>query len=273
MNQQTVSGVNGRIDNSQGKPGQFRQSTNVNGLENSLKPDAWRTRHALREESSPVDSEASEIDAKETRTGNELDTSGTVESHSKHTNMKANCSQAGFDPIRTRLRKIESELSAVLNALKSDANADASNQASESSANDELLKLNDAWEFRETEIMSRKVKLRSIRAKLAVLEGRQALAVIDAQRLLEQKQKRITGVRKAVQLLCTVNIVWPKNNRASEVFLTGSFDGWATQRKMEKSSSGVFSLNMKLYPGKSSSLLMVSGRLIPCAPLLTTMGL
>ena len=76
----------------------------------------------------PVLCTAGAIDAKKTGTGNELDTSGTVESHSKHANKNAYCSEARLDPIRTRLQKIESELSAVLNALKSDANTDESHK-------------------------------------------------------------------------------------------------------------------------------------------------
>lgn len=49
----------------------------------------------------------------------------------------------------------------------------------------------------------------------------------DAQKMLEEKQKRIDGAHKALQLLHNAHIVWP--NPASEVLLTGSFDGWATQ--------------------------------------------
>ncbi|CAN1311324.1 Protein PTST homolog 2, chloroplastic [Linum perenne] len=269
----TVPDINGRINDSPGKLGYFIQSTNVNGLENALKPDAWRTWSAQRAECSPMASEggvfliqkSGETDAKETRSGNEL--------NSKHANKKANLSEAGLDSIRTRLQRMESELSTVLNALKSDGDADESHKDIECSTEDELLKFNDAWEFRETEITSQQAKLRSIRAKLVVLEGRRALAVIDAQRLISQKQKRITDVRKAVQLLRTVNIVWP-NNRASEVFLTGSFDEWATQRKMDKSSSGVFSLHMKLYPGKYEMKFIVDGewKVDPLRPIVNNNG-
>lgn len=49
----------------------------------------------------------------------------------------------------------------------------------------------------------------------------------DAQRIVEEKQKRIDDAHKALQLLRTACIVWP--NSASEVLVAGSFDGWATQ--------------------------------------------
>uniref|UniRef100_A0A7C8YXV1 AMP-activated protein kinase glycogen-binding domain-containing protein n=1 Tax=Opuntia streptacantha TaxID=393608 RepID=A0A7C8YXV1_OPUST len=91
-------------------------------------------------------------------------------------------------------------------------------------------------------------KLRSLRAKLAILEGKMALAIIYAQKILDEKQRRVNDARRALQLLRTICIVWP--NSGSEVLLAGSFDGWATQRKMERSSTGIFSLQLKLYPGR-----------------------
>lgn len=44
----------------------------------------------------------------------------------------------------------------------------------------ELQQLSDAWEFQETELMKAEDKLRSIRAKLAVFEGKIALSVMYA---------------------------------------------------------------------------------------------
>jgi len=44
----------------------------------------------------------------------------------------------------------------------------------------DFLKLSDSWEFQENEIMNAQDKLRSIRAKLAVLEGKMALAIMYA---------------------------------------------------------------------------------------------
>ena len=43
---------------------------------------------------------------------------------------------------------------------------------------DNLHELSDAWEFQENEIMNAQNKMRSIRAKLAVLEGKMALAIM-----------------------------------------------------------------------------------------------
>lgn len=42
----------------------------------------------------------------------------------------------------------------------------------------DLHKISDAWEFQENEIMKAKDRLRSIRAKLAVLEGKMTLAIM-----------------------------------------------------------------------------------------------
>lgn len=46
------------------------------------------------------------------------------------------------------------------------------------SISDDLQELSDAWEFQENEIMNSKDKLRSVRAKLAVLEGKMSLAIM-----------------------------------------------------------------------------------------------
>ncbi|WMV07632.1 hypothetical protein MTR67_001017 [Solanum verrucosum] len=104
--------------------------------------------------------------------------------------------------------------------------------------------------------------------------------------MLDEKQKRIDRSSKALQLLRTARIVW--TNSASEVLLAGSFDGWTTQkvtwklgeepvlctiksillsmtrciemqRKMEKSSTGVFSVRLKLYPGRYEIKFVVDG--------------
>ncbi|VVB00110.1 unnamed protein product [Arabis nemorensis] len=90
-----------------------------------------------------------------------------------------------------------------------------------------LENLNDDWEFKENEIIYAQNKLRSTRAKLAVLEGKMAMARIDAQRIVREKQRKIDHANRALRLLRTASIVWP--NSASEVLLTGSFDGWSTQ--------------------------------------------
>lgn len=49
----------------------------------------------------------------------------------------------------------------------------------------------------------------------------------ESQKIVEEKQRKIDGARRSLQLLRSACIVWP--NSASEVLLTGSFDGWTTQ--------------------------------------------
>ncbi|XWS68881.1 hypothetical protein CRYUN_Cryun04dG0131700 [Craigia yunnanensis] len=156
--------------------------------------------------------------------------------------------------IRSHLDHLKLELSSVLQSLRSNVDEVLSREG-DGSSTDNLHKLSDAWEFQENEIMNAQDKLRSIRARLVVLEGKMALAIIDTQKTVEEKQKRIDDARRALRLLRTACIVWP--NSASEVLLAGSFDGWSTKRKMEKSSSGVFSVCLKLYPGKYEVCLFV----------------
>lgn len=120
------------------------------------------------------------------------------------------------------------------------------NQVHDSSAS-ELQQLSDVWEFQENEIMKAEDKLRSIRSKLAVFEGKIALSVMyafplsvclfvlyntrcsqylvysDTQKLVEEKQRRIDSARR----LRTTCIFW--THSASEVLLVGSFDGWTSQ--------------------------------------------
>ncbi|KAG5522372.1 hypothetical protein RHGRI_034526 [Rhododendron griersonianum] len=157
--------------------------------------------------------------------------------------------------IRTRLHHLGLELTSALGVLRSKSVEHVPKEGHETS--NDLHEISDAWEFQENEIMKAKDRLRSIRAKLAVLEGKMTLAIIDAQKKIEEKQKRIDGGRRALHLVRTTCIVWP--NPASEVLLTGSFDGWTTQRKMEKSSSGIFSVCLKLYPGKYEIKFIVDG--------------
>ncbi|OMO55130.1 hypothetical protein COLO4_36184 [Corchorus olitorius] len=173
--------------------------------------------------------------------------------------------------IHSRLEHLKSELSSVLHSLRSNVDEVLTHKGDESST-DNLHKLSDAWEFQETEIMNAQDKLRSIRARLAVLEGKMALAIIDAQKTAEEKQKRINDARRALQLLRPACIVWP--NSGSEVLLAGSFDGWATKRKMEKSSTGVFSVSLKLYPGRYEIKFIVDGewKIDPLRPIVNNNG-
>ncbi|KAG5629529.1 hypothetical protein H5410_001246 [Solanum commersonii] len=154
--------------------------------------------------------------------------------------------------ISTRLEHLELELSMTLGSFKSKSEEFSAKEVFGSFPSD-----SDAWEFQQNEFMNGRERLRLIRAKLAVLEGKMTLAMIDAQKMLDEKQKRIDRSSKALQLLRTARIVW--TNSASEVLLAGSFDGWTTQRKMEKSSTGVFSVSLKLYPGRYEIKFVVDG--------------
>ncbi|KAF6164339.1 hypothetical protein GIB67_029222 [Kingdonia uniflora] len=120
-----------------------------------------------------------------------------------------------------------------------------------------LHKLSDAGEFQQTEVMNARDQLRSLRAKLAVVSGKMAMTIIEAQKIVKLKQKKINEARKTLSLLRSACIIWP--NSASEVLLTGSFDGWTTQRRMERSSSGIFSLSLMLYPGRYEIKFIVDG--------------
>lgn len=57
------------------------------------------------------------------------------------------------------------------------------------SSSDDLRNLSDAWEFQENEIMHAQNKLRSTRAKLAVLEGKMALAIMYAKFLFKYEKR------------------------------------------------------------------------------------
>ncbi|KAK4429942.1 protein PTST2, chloroplastic [Sesamum alatum] len=201
---------------------------------------------------------------KETRhDGITVNTEDYAEASDKHETINLN-------QIRTRLQHLESELTAALDSLRSKRVEYISEEVSGSSSN--LQKLSDAWEFQQNEFMSAQERLRSIRAKLAILEGKMALAVTNAQKIVDVKQKQIDRARRALQLLRTTCIVWP--NSASEVFLAGSFDGWTTQRKMEKSRTGIFSVYLKLYPGRYEIKFIVDGtwKIDPLRPIVNNNG-
>ncbi|XP_016692660.2 protein PTST homolog 2, chloroplastic isoform X2 [Gossypium hirsutum] len=197
---------------------------------------------------------------------------GTLEIRNKSNELdrrkesRASGKDINHNEIQDRLEHLKLELSSVLQSLRSNVDEVLSREGDESSI-DNFHKLSDASEFQENEISNAQDKLRSLRARLAVLEGKMTLAIIDAQKTVEEKQKRIDDARRALQLLRTACIVWP--NSGSEVLLAGSFDGWATKRKMEKSSTGVFSLQLKLYPGKYEIKFIVDGewKLDPLRPI------
>ncbi|KAL1196243.1 PTST-like protein 2 [Cardamine amara subsp. amara] len=173
--------------------------------------------------------------------------------------------------IKSRLQHLQSELSSVLHSLRSPPDEVVTSKDSEINSG-HLENIYDDWEYKENEIIHAQDKLRSTRAKLTVLEGKMAMAIIDAQRIVREKQRRIDHARRALRLLRTASIVWP--NSASEVLLTGSFDGWSMQRKMKKAQNGVFSLSLKLYPGKYEIKFIVDGqwKVDPLRPIVTCGG-
>lgn len=172
--------------------------------------------------------------------------------------------------LRTRLQHLELQLTSTLCTLRSKSEGLNSKEGYEPFT--EMQKLSDALEFQETEIMNAKDDLRSIRAKLAVLEGKMTLAIIDTRKTIDEKQRKIDSARRALQMLRITSIVWP--NSASEVFLAGSFDGWTTQRRMMQSSSGIFSVDLKLYPGKYEIKFIVDGvwKVDPLRPIVKNGG-
>ncbi|KAK3149699.1 hypothetical protein QOZ80_3AG0221090 [Eleusine coracana subsp. coracana] len=160
------------------------------------------------------------------------------------------------DEIHSRLQCLELDLSAALKTLRlrfDKVLSDVSNGDGAAAVDD----VSDDWEFEETKVMQAQEELRSIRAKIAVLEGKMALETIERNKIIEEKQRRLDEVEKALSELRTVYLVWP--NPASEVLVVGSFDGWTNQRKMERSERGIFSLNLRLYPGRYEIKFIVDG--------------
>uniref|UniRef100_A0A7C9AXI3 AMP-activated protein kinase glycogen-binding domain-containing protein n=3 Tax=Opuntia streptacantha TaxID=393608 RepID=A0A7C9AXI3_OPUST len=243
-----------------------------------VRPDTWRTWSIQRAGISNTEFEAAEIDFGGSTNGRTANTStdkiivvttdiqGPLD---KTKDVDSSVKEINQSDVKTRLQHLEVELSSVLHSLRSNS-PDLSDKMEHMS--EDLRKLSDASEFQENEIMNAQEKLRSIRAKLAVLEGKMALAITDAQKVLDEKQRRIDNARRALQLLRTTCIVWP--NSASEVLVAGSFDGWATQRKMEKLSTGVFSLSLKLYPGQYQIKFIVDGtwKVDPLRPIVNSGG-
>ncbi|XP_052173298.1 protein PTST homolog 2, chloroplastic [Diospyros lotus] len=233
-----------------------RSVSNFDGPRSLLKPETWRTWSIHRAGLSNVEFEAAEISFDNNKMHEGKDVSrnevlaiakGSGEAMDKRKNMSHN-------EIRSRIQHLELELASALHLLRSNNEQFAPKEGKKI---DDLGRLSDAWEFQENEIMNAQNRLRSIRAKLAVLEGKMTLAIIDAQKIVEEKQKLIDGARGALQLLRTTCVVWP--NSASEVLLAGSFDGWTSQRKMEKSKNGIFSVCLKLYPGQYEIKFIVDG--------------
>ncbi|CAN6976180.1 unnamed protein product [Brassica rapa subsp. trilocularis] len=254
---------------SSGEYGQsrYQEAKPVSG-NNSSTSETWRTWSMRRAGFTDEDFEAAEISSsslvglKKDDTNKDSNGKDKTASYSEDINTTH---------IKSRLQNLQSELSSVLQSLRSPPDEVVTSKDSEIKSGN-LENLNDDWEFKENEIIYAQNKLRSTRAKLAVLEGKMSMAIIDAQRIVREKQRKIDHARRALRLLRTASIVWP--NSASEVLLTGSFDGWSTQRKMKKAQNGVFSLSLKLYPGKYQIKFVVDGqwKVDPLRPIVTCDG-
>lgn len=210
-----------------------RSFSSFNGLSSSLKPDTWRSWSLRRAGPLDITFQAAEIDLNKSRKGS-VDASvnekiATAENDEepavKSTELTSLSKIPSHQDIRRRLQDLELELSSALHLLRSNG-TDLSQKDDEQLA-DDLGNLSDVWEFQETEVMNAHDKLRALRAKLAVLEGKMTLSVRDARKLVNEKEKKIDDARRALKLLRSIYVIWP--NPASEVLLTGSFDGWTTQ--------------------------------------------
>lgn len=258
---------------------QKENGSNVNGLRNLPYSETWRSWSIQRAGFSDDEFEPAEIPSGDTNeevgqaSENEMlelkELSGKSISNVKgsdHLNDKVH-----DNDVRSCLRHLESELSMLLHSLSSKAGIIVTEKDHEIYS-DKTQKLSDALEFQELETMNAQDELRSIRSKLSILEGKMSLAINDAHKLVEKQQKRITLAHRALHLLRTSYIVWP--NAASEVLLAGSFDGWATQRKMVKSYTGMFSLRLKLYPGRYEIKFIVDGewKIDPLRPVINDSG-
>ncbi|XP_075506884.1 protein PTST homolog 2, chloroplastic-like isoform X1 [Primulina tabacum] len=178
--------------------------------------------------------------------------------------------EINLNHIKSRIQHLELELSTALRSLRS-KRENMTEEVDGISVSD-FQKLSDEREFQENEFMSTQERLRSMRAKMAILEGKMAMAITDAQKIVEKKQEQIYRAHKAIQHLRDTCIVW--HNSASEVLLTGSFDGWTTQRKMEKSETGIFSVSLMLYPGRYEIKFIVDGiwKVDPLRPIVNSSG-
>ncbi|MCO5571900.1 hypothetical protein L7F22_025649 [Adiantum nelumboides] len=121
----------------------------------------------------------------------------------------------------------------------------------------ELEEVSDALEFCETEILNKRRELRTARAQQTALEGKLALELMEFRRIMEEKDKQLERAMQVLRTLRTARIVWPNPGR--EVFLAGSYDGWASWKRMEKSSAGVFVTTIQLYPGQYQIKFIVDG--------------
>ncbi|KAM0965046.1 hypothetical protein ACFX2C_021010 [Malus domestica] len=259
------------LNDSRDRPNHSSSLSNNGVPRDSPRPDTWITWSTHRAGVSYRDFEADEFSYD--KMGLSKDGSRDEIFHEPYQRIKLDSDKKEIDhkQIRSRIKHLESELSSALRSLRSKAD-DAATQKGHESSSEDVQKLSDALEFQENEIMHAQDKLRSTRAKLAVLEGKMAMAIIEAQKIVKEKQKRINDACRALRLLRTACMVWP--NSASDVLIAGSYDGWTTQRKMEKSRTGIFSLCLKLYPGRYEIKFIVDGkwRIDPLRPIVRNNG-
>ncbi|KAL3511179.1 hypothetical protein ACH5RR_030580 [Cinchona calisaya] len=258
-------GKNSRLTSGSPNEGRF-SGADVN-YNHYTKPDTWRNWSLHRAGFKNTEFEAAEI----SYNGNlmekkEASKDEIIATAADATKALDKWKETNNVDIQTHLKHLELELASALHLLRSKSEEINSKEVLANSSSD-LQTLSDALEFQENEFMSCQERLRSIRAMLSVLEGKTALAIMDAQKELEEKQMRIDTASKSLELLRTACIVWP--NSASEVLLAGSFDGWTTQRKMERSQTGIFSVCLKLYPGRYEIKFIVDGkwRIDPLRPI------
>ncbi|EOA37485.1 hypothetical protein CARUB_v10011637mg [Capsella rubella] len=270
-----IEEVESRRSSDESAQNRYQETSSVSGtqgLTNSPTSETWRTWSMKRAGFTDEGFEAAEISPSGldgVKKGNA--NKGTSDSMNGKDRTASSPEDVNKTHIKSRLQLLQSELSSVLYSLRSPPGDVVTSKDSEITSGN-LENLSDDWEFKENEIIHAQNKLRSTRAKLAVLEGKMAMAIIDAQRIVREKQRRIDHASRALRLLRTASIVWP--NSASEVLLTGSFDGWSTQRKMKKAENGVFSLSLKLYPGKYEIKFIVDGqwKVDPLRPIVTCGG-
>ncbi|KAI3796025.1 hypothetical protein L1987_38686 [Smallanthus sonchifolius] len=160
--------------------------------------------------------------------------------------------------IKSRVQQMQLELSLSLCLLRSIKDKKHNNLSNgHKSLPSELQQLSVTWEFHENENLNVKDRLKTVCAELAVLEGKMTSSVIDTQKKVKKKQRRTIAGCRSLQVLRNICIIW--HDLASEVLLAGSVDGWTTQRKMERSEAGVFSLFLNLYPGRYEFKFIVDG--------------
>ncbi|KAI4324808.1 hypothetical protein MLD38_030262 [Melastoma candidum] len=264
--------INGHSRDHMSQPMMFSKAdVSKNSLQQGI---SWRTWTSERLGSSNSEFEAAEIDFNANHTSHNHEMEKFRLETSDSSNREAEEISDGLithNELKGRLRHLQSQLSSVLAMLRSKSEASEIEQEPTRSS-DSLQKYYDAWEFQENEIMAAKDMLRSIRAKMSVLEGKMAFATSDAQKIVEERQKKIDAAHRALQYLRTTCVVWP--NHANEVLLAGSFDGWTGQRRMERSSTGIFSLYLKLYPGKYEIKFIVDGvwKIDPLRPIVNNNG-